>query len=811
MKNYRTLALRYLKMNKKRSRITICGVVITTVILFLILNLAESYLFQQQKEIREETDYEIILFTETEEQIAEVIADTRIRTAYVGSYVYRKYSFNEGWLTTNYDKALFVNLKNPYRILSIFETLCSTYGLEGEINDPLAETYFQSSEVNLMVVMILSILLVSFIFAIFGVGIVRNSIQLCILESIRDYGNLRCIGAAVGQLKSIIYAQGAILELTGIGIGIIIGTMVSMITGAFLHMKAGFHILPVLFILIVFLGDLYFAMQENCKLVVGMTPVSAIRGEYRIQKEKIRLRKNKLITKLFGVDGDYAYKSIMRNSRRFARTVFSMVFGVGALIAVVSFTGSLNHIITKVKENYGYYPIYFEGVLSPGYTIAAVESQLPPTESLERLVAQKEIIEGKRMYVSNIPLTDQSTKLDHYSEEIREVNSEMIKHLSELWIDREEKAYSLNSSGMICYGYDEADYQRYQSVLTEGTLDVSENGIVILNRGEVSVTDPDTGMEYTRNMLLTDYQLGDTIDFIDMEEMHNRLDKQVGELWTESQKEQAALYEQEWEDADQRYEAIDEVKEEYWHTVVDMVYNCWEELKAEGCYKTYTIEGIVSKDVNHIYNPQDWTDGCRIILPLDRYFELTGTDASMVTGMQYHLSRYPRNRSLTSLIEHDWNPVYGLIYSESAFPEVMDLWHEYTNGIYIVAAIIVFIMVMAALNIINATASNLHLRRQEFAQLRVIGVSRRHLMRMVMLEGIITTVVADVIGIAIGLGVAYLLFWYLTQIIYARFYFPLGTILLCVLGTGLLLCGSIYVSLRNMKQNMAEDLKTGGD
>ena len=85
MKNYRTLALRYLKMNKKRSRITIGGVVVTTMILFLILNLAESYLFQQQKEIRKETDYEMVLFTETQEQISEVIADARIRSAYVGS------------------------------------------------------------------------------------------------------------------------------------------------------------------------------------------------------------------------------------------------------------------------------------------------------------------------------------------------------------------------------------------------------------------------------------------------------------------------------------------------------------------------------------------------------------------------------------------------------------------------------------------------------------------------------------------------------------------------------------------------------
>lgn len=805
MKNYRTLALRYLKMNKKRSRITIGGVVVTTMILFLILNLAESYLFQQQKEIRKETDYEMVLFTETQEQISEVIADARIRSAYVGSYVYIRYSFNEGWITTNYDKALFVNIKNPYQISSVFASLCSTYGLEGEINDILAATYFQTGE-NLMAIMILTILLVSFIFAIFGVGIVRNSIQLCILESIRDYGNLRCIGAATGQLKSIIYTQGAVLELTGIGIGVVFGTIISMITGAFLHMAAGFHILPVLFILIVFLGDLYFAMQENCKLVVGMTPVSAIRGEYRIRKEKIKLRKNRLITKLLGVDGDYAYKSIMRNFRRFTRTVSSIVFGIGGLITVVGFVGSLNHLITRQIKDYGYYQLYFEGIASAYSSITEVQSFLPSTEILERLIAQEEITEGKRMYASEMLLADVDVKYDHFFEEIGKEQDFDYKNIYEHWLEADNLS---QVAGVFCYGYDEADYRRYESVLVEGTLDISENGIVLVNYGDVNY-ELDSGTESQKTVCLTDYQLGDTIDIVDMKELRDRIDRQRSELWEETQAKIEDLLEQEWDSGDKERDEMElELRSSYQEAISAMVHDCWEELVEEGRYKTYTIEGFVSRDVNHIYNANY---GLRMILPLEHYFEMTGTDASMSTGMQYHFSRYPREGDFGSLVFHemrDWVP--GVQYSESPLPWMLDEMMSLKYPAYFALGFVVFIMTMSALNIMNATASNLHLRRKEFAQLRVIGVSKKHLMRMVMLEGVITTIVADVIGIILGLGVSYMLFWGITQWFGAAFYVPVGIILLCVLATVLLLCGSIYVSLRDMKQNMAEDLKAGGD
>ena len=88
-----------------------------------------------------------------------------------------------------------------------------------------------------------------------------------------------------------------------------------------------------------------------------MTPVSAIRGEYRIRKEKLKVRMKSIFGKLFGVEGDYAYKSIMRNPGRFHKTVWALGIGIAAFIAISGIGSSLNKIIRDEQERYKYYHV----------------------------------------------------------------------------------------------------------------------------------------------------------------------------------------------------------------------------------------------------------------------------------------------------------------------------------------------------------------------------------------------------------------------------------------------------------------------
>lgn len=818
MDNYRKLAIRYLNMNKRRSAIAIFGVVVTTVLLFTFLNVMCGLLEHERKIMREEGDYEMVFFLQSEEQGEQILSDHRVKSAYIGPYYQWSYSTDSNELA--HANTLYVNVTQPYRINAIFNDICRNYGVEGEINEYLANLYFQGTDEEGMVAAALFVLLVAYIFAIFGVGIVRNAIQLCALENIRDYGNLRCIGASKEQLKSIIYFQGAILELIGIGIGVVLGTIVSYIVGAVFHMEIGFHLIGVVLILIVFMGDLYFTMGENSKLITGMSPLSAIRGEYRIKKEKIKLREHNLFGKIFGVDGDYAYKSLMWNRKRFFRTVAAMVFGIAMFIGIAGAVHSINEIIKEKLAEYRYYQIYFEHRLGPGESIEEVQATLPSAKQLERLTQLEEVTEAKRIYSCDIWLADTEDYYQHYTEEFLTTTygGDATSRINESYhsTDEIEKKAKLAEplAAIECYGYDETDYARYETALVEGTLDVSDHGVVIVNQGKMEKLDELTeslAIEYVE-ATITDYHVGDTIQIVNMERFGNMVQTEWERLDKEAEEREEQLRKELVGNEQEFNQQIEELEKEINIEKKVARYNCWQELISQGDYETYTIEGIVNADVNRSGSY------FRIILPLEQYFAMTGTDETMNTGMQFHFDKIPMNKNLSTMcfeillegmdVNADDNYI-GLDYPDYVW--LIDELMNMKKGIFFVLLIVIFVVLMASLNFINATASNLHLRKKEFAQLRVIGTSKERLMKMVLLEGVITTVIANIMGILLGTGLCIYVFYFVNLIAGLEFHFPWLATLGCIIGSFLLLCGAIYVPMRKLSQSMVEDLTTGGD
>lgn len=809
MRNYEELAICYLKMNKKRSIVTVLGVIVAVTVLYTILNLGWSALLNYRETLREEQDYEIVFLTETEEQIEQIMADEQVKKASVGQYYAGDY-----YESKLYDHALYINTTNPYRMEKILERFENTYGVEGILHAELAMTYMQGDSGNGIFIAILLVLLISFIFAIFGVGIVRNSIQLSIWEQIKDYGNLRCIGASKRQLKTVIYIEGAVLELTGNVIGIMTGTIASLIIGHLLKWNTGFHFVPIVPILIAFLGDLYFAMEENCKVIVNMTPISAIRGEYRIRKEKIKVRKQSIFGKLFGIEGDYAYKSIMRNPGRFYKTVWTLGVGIAAFIAVAGSASVLENFYAQQKDQHKYYNVYIEKIDDVTMYKLGEESILPSTSMLQSISDMEGVTEAKRIYSSNVFLSDYENCYQHYTEDYltQTISGEEQYDSSKMLAKGADQELAIfESSRITCYGYDKGDYERYQSALTDGTLDVSENGLVLVNGGNVQTNAFDTLMMEYMDVEYTDYKVGDTVDIIDMEELYSMVNGKLEILEEEYEAEKENLTEEE-SSTDDSYEADMErqnaatpekqLENEYAKKKYDAVFECWEQLREEGAYKTYTIEGIVSEDVNRGGQKPVF------ILPLDKYYEFSGTDESEVSGMQYHFEKFRTG---------DYDKI-KLVVSESsacsvsAYPSMMLLVDQMKYLNYGLLAFIIFIISMSTLNIINTTASNLHLRRKEFAQLRVIGISKKQLMKMVMLEGVISAIIANVIGIIFGVIIIAGNFGNTIYLIFGiKYQFPYIAAIISIIMTTLILMGSIYVPLRGLKQDMAGDLATGGD
>lgn len=834
MENYRQLALRYLKLNRNRSMITVIGTAITVVVLFTILNLGWCTVLDIRESLREDQDYEVVFLTENKEQIEEIKSDSRIKNASVGSYYY--YDFYE---SKTYDNALYVNFTNPYRMDHTAVELSESMNVGYEHNSELALTYMQGGEDFMGVIVCCFVLLISFVFAIFGVGIVRNSIQLCTLEQIKDYGNLRCIGSTRDQLKSVIYLEGAILETAGIVVGLIVGMLTSFIAGAMLHINVGFHILPVLPVLVAFYGDLYFVMQENCKVVTNMTPVAAIRGEYRIKKEKLRHRYSGLFGKLFGVEGDYAYKNMMRNPGRFRKTTGAIAIGIAACIAAVGIGNTLSYLENSIEDSFGYYHMYMDAdYIAPTQTVDAAKSGIT-VDVLEKMNQLPGIVEAKQVYCAQVLLRDWREVYSHYTDDyFRYVGKGIALDTFGNLYDAESKIedteetnkskYLHNLVGVKVYGYDESDLQRYKDTLVDGTLDVSENGILLMNHCTTTKDDfEDLSTAETIEVDFTDYKVGDTIDIVDTEKFRTlfleRMEP-VNEKYKDVYKKfsliggndtgDEVVFENGVEDesSSEEQKALQEQYDAYMKEKADVYAKCYDELVKQGAYKTYTIEGILNGDVN-----RSSYGGLEIIVPLKQYYAMSGTGEGDSIGMQYHFKNFPVVKYY-SVVDGSFGVVGWDVTGEpegcntSYYPEFRSMLMEFKVVIVGLILFILFVVLISCINIVNTTASNIYLRRQEFAQLRVIGVSQKGLIKMVLLEGIISSIVANIIGIVIGLAISYGLFRLVVTTIYGyQYQFPWIGILISMVVSTLVLCGSIYLPLKKLNHNMADCLKTGNE
>lgn len=815
MTDYKKLAAYYLKASKKRCVITIIGVMITVIVLYAGLNIFYSYMLQQQKDVRKEADYEIVFLTDDQETLSQIASDDRVTQAYTGKYAVSEWETVNGtdgkYVEKVYDNALYVNTGHPYRMAKIMNEMIEDYGVDAELNWNLSTWYLQDMEEGFAVILIV-VLLIAYIFAIFAVGVIRNTIQMFTLEQVKDYGILRCIGATKGQLSGIIYRMGAMLEIAGLLAGIVMGGIVSMILGFIFKISAGFHIIPMIPILITYLGDMYFVMRENAKLVTKMTPVSAVRGEYRIKKEKLRRHGGGLMGKIFGIEGAYARKSVLRNKGRFIKTVTAMVFSISVIVLICSCWGQLRKYWKSTDERYGDYQINLTSYSSSTTSLEEAQSTLPSVEVFRELSRNNSVEESKKVYGCKADLVDTDSYTGKITDEFRTkvtmghyygVYMDKLNGTGEASDDKDPEVTRsvaetmVNSTDVI--GCDDSDLNHLAKYLTAGTTELSENGILVVAGGSFNSWDleetedtNDTLYDKTYHFDTYHFELGDTVQLVDFALYQKECLKAKEKIDQEYEK----LQETATEDGDSEGSTVGNGED---RTSVRQEYAEYKKIKdkliAEGHYKTYKVEGILDLGTQVFGETADR----QIYMRQNDYFDLTGYGENDIAGMKYKVNLDSVSASsVTDMLSYIGDSLYG---------ESMQLCVYLKSFVRYAIAAVLFIFVLSSVNIVNTTAGNLHLRRKEFAQLRVIGMSRKRLLKTVMLEGVMTTVVANVLGFIIGIGLSYGVFMYLNMVIEAGKSIAWWAFGVGLVASGLIICGSIWLGIRDLPVAMVEDLR----
>ena len=243
-----------------------------------------------------------------------------------------------------------------------------------------------------------------------------------------------------------------------------------------------------------------------------------------------------------------------------------------------------------------------------------------------------------------------------------------------------------------------------------------------------------------------------------------------------------------------------------------------EKLVEEGKCETYVIEGIIRDDPNAV------TTLPSLVVPLDKFFSMTGRTESDYVGMKFHVTNifsrdFQKTEFQNALREKEnyWyegieeeGPIYNS-FTSSYLEGILNLTEGASVVIYLLLGIIILIII-SLLNTMNVTISSLQTRRNEFAQLRALGMTKRSLLKAVLLEGGIVWIVSTIQGIVFGILIQWILYSTIIKLVINspfKVFWP--GIIVAALLSFVVLCGSNYVFFNQMKLNVGEELTRSGE
>lgn len=243
---------------------------------------------------------------------------------------------------------VYLRLKNPnYNSINEFKDILSDNGLNFKevgykSNSDLLATYFAFEKGGFVEQMLPLIVIILLIIIAASVVLIYNAFAMSLNEKIRYLGMLSSVGATKQQKRNSIFFEGFILGLLGIPLGILsgvggIGITLKLLgdkiisTGMLnygdkdtLHMDV---VMPWwMVIAIVFISSITIIVSCAIPAVKAskITPIDAIRQSNEIKVKAKRLRSPKIIRKIFGYEGELAYKNLKRNGRK-ARVITASI------------------------------------------------------------------------------------------------------------------------------------------------------------------------------------------------------------------------------------------------------------------------------------------------------------------------------------------------------------------------------------------------------------------------------------------------------------------------------------------------------
>lgn len=562
--------------------------------------------------------------------------------------------------------------------------IAESFGVRVKVN-----YFYQKSETEEAALNYCLILIATAVIGGFAAIVIRNAFVLSVVERTRDYGMLRCVGASKRQIRKIAFYEAVMLGAAGEGIGLILSYLflyVGMaIARRYFSFPEEFRVVycPELIVGICFVifAVVMFSLLEPTRQMNKINPLSALRNQKDVKKEQIR-SKGKMgafVGKIFGVEGEYAYKNLMRNRKKFitmtANSIISIAFFVGVNASFIYSVQRFEEEELKY-QNYNADFFFYE---NDSFSMDSVKEQLNN-------------IDG----ISNV----QVLNVDYYF-----IDNESLVS--------KKDAFKTKDIAVVAMDEDKVPIEQESVVEGEvGTLGLGECYVVNWYREE----------ETKKRKELFDVGVKDKI------ELHNLVfGEKPEEVETISELKVAAVLKE-------------QPIQEYFGPGVMIV--------SEETFQALCQEQDVT-----------YQETGRIIFRIDETCDVK------------QVQKLAEKNGMLFYDEMDW---------------VREEKKEAGRVRMAVNVILVLIALISSANLFNSMESNLILREKERNILRAVGMSKKQYRKMIVLEGMLSILVAFVLGTALGLGFGYGIYRLLTISEESLKFAVPGFSILCA-GVGLLL------------------------
>ncbi|MBO5282334.1 MAG: FtsX-like permease family protein [Lachnospiraceae bacterium] len=542
---------------------------------------------------------------------------------------------------------------------------------------------------------------------------IRNSFAISMTEKMRLYGRLASVGTTTKQQRKIVYYEAAVLGGVGIPLGILSGSLASVIlvqavsglTESALKIPLVFGISWTAVALAAVLAavTIFCSARQSAKRAARVSPISAIRSNDTVKLPRRELRCPFWVGKLFGIGGKVAYKNLKRARGKYRTTVISIAVSVAVFIGMTSLMGLIGYSSQFYYEN--------------------------------------------RQYQFRATCYDK----DSYRK---------LQQIAEL------------------EGVQEAEVVRF------GSFTVPAKSLPLTEAYQNGGVQEEQELEKVRV-----YSLG--------EEAYARYCQRAGVSEAEARDQAIVLAEYEWN-------TFDEQDQMHVQSGDAAHFQPGDVLESQDGKISVTL--LAQTGVKPLFMNGQISSGIVLIVSdswMDSHWELLDRDDKSMTEVYLKCDSADR---IEEIVRRDMNLVSFFIANYEA-------QYQSDRSMYLLLSVFLygFITVVALIgitNIFNTITTNMELRAPEFAMLRAIGMTRREFRRMIRLESFFYGGRALLFGIPLGILIAWCFNRALGQGIVTSFSVPWNGIGIAIAAVAVLLFGTMHYSMEKInRKNIVETIR----